>query len=383
MLLGIVEDFTSSKTLDAQLLAASDSGLSINSGVHPSITIDNLLHFLPDETQEFSSWVTGTTYGKYATTRLKGDIVLHGGQIYESIADANQGNTPALVSAFWLLTNIESIRLKTFIHSVEQKVLADINLVRRQVDSQYLYNLVEQNRNITPTLLANDFAGYKFEAKGSDYTHFTINQAALQATTDTPQNLYVINQGVLITTLTLNPNLEGRLVFKDLNYSFSGKGQWFFVIDSQNVLRDGGFVDPLKFDGFVPETINGIGTTPEDAVYSFGQGGNGLSFNITAHFDPAVYVEDNLKNFGQYYQATFELQALRMFFANSNNRSNLQERTQFVKEDLKIEIMSLEHNTSATRHARARKEAISMLEKTFDREIGGDNDAVEITIGSV
>lgn len=383
MLLGIVNDLTSSKTLDAQLLAASDSGLAINSGVHPSITIDNLLHFLPDEDQTFSIWVSGTTYSKYATTRQKGDIVLHGGQIYESIADSNVGNTPALVSAFWLLTNIESIRLKIFIDSVEKKVLADINLLRRQVDNQYLYNLVEQNRDLPATALPNDYAGYKFEAKGSDYTHFTINQAALQATTATPQNLYVINQGVLVTTLTLNPNLEGRLVFEELDYSFSGKGMWIFAIDSQDVLTDGGVIDPLKYDGFVPEIVSGIGSTPEDAIYSFGQTGNGLSFNITAHFDPAVYVENNLKNFGKYYQATFELQALRMFFANSNSRNNLQERTQFVKEDLKIEIMSLEHNTSAKRQDDSRKEAISMLEKTFDREIGGDNDAIEIRVGSV
>ena len=65
MLLGIVDDLTSNATLDDQLTAVSDSGLSINEGVHPSITIDNLLHFLPNKSKTPAAYVAGTTYGKF------------------------------------------------------------------------------------------------------------------------------------------------------------------------------------------------------------------------------------------------------------------------------------------------------------------------------
>ena len=381
MLLGIVEDFTSDVTLDAQLLAVSDSGLSINEGVHPSITTDNLLHFLPIKSITPAAYVAGTTYTKYEDSRLLSDIATEAGIFYESLTVDNLNNTPSASPSNWLETNIESLRLKVFLHSVESRVATDLNLIRRLTDSQYLYNLIEQNDNVTAAIPSGDYIGYSFEAKGSDYTSFTINQIALQATTATPQSLYVINQGQIITTLTLNPNLEGRLEFEDIGYEFSGKGQWYFVIDSQNVLTRGDYVDPLKYDGFVVRMISGTGASPQAALYNFGSGGNGLSFNITSHFNPAVYLKNNLKNFGRFIRACFELQALTMYRANSNNRSNLQERTQMTEELLRIEVMSLEHNTSASRYQSARKEAIGMLSKSDDREIeNNDNDSVTITL---
>lgn len=374
MLLGLVNDFSSDVALDAQLLAVSDSGLYLNSGIHPSITVDNLLHFLPNITITPVAYAAGTTYAKYEDSRLMSDIVTDGGIIYQSLTTANTGNTPSSSASDWLVTTLESLRLKVFINSVLDRVKADVNLIRRQTDNQYLYNLVEQNSNLAATLLPNDYAGYMFEAKGSDYTSFTINEMALQATTASSQSLYVINQGNLITTLTLNPNIDGRLVFEDIDYNFSGKGQWFFVIDSQNVLLDGGQLDPLKYDGFVARTVNGTGANAQDSIYTYGTSGNGLSFNITSHFDPSVYVTKNLKNFGKYIRSCFELQALTMFRANSGNRSNLQERTQMTEESLRIEVMSLEHNTAASRYESAKVEAIKMLSKTNDREIDRNDD---------
>jgi len=375
MLVGVREDLTSSVTLDAQLLAVSDSGLYINEGVHPSITIDNLLHFLPIKEIVPADYVAGTTYGKFEDSRLLRDIVISGGSIYESISAVNQGNTPATSPNEWLVTNLESLRLKVFINSVINKAVGDLNLVRRQVDSQYLYNLIEQNKELTPQLLPNDYAGYSFEAKGSDYTRFTINEVALQATTDTPQNLYVINQGELVDTLTLNPNADGRLVFEDTDYSIpANKGMWIFAIESQEVLSEGGYLDPLKFDGFVPRLVTGIGSTPESAKYSFGTGGNGLSFNITAHFDPAVYISKNLKNFGKLIRSCFELQSLVMYRANSNSRSNRQELIQMDENQLRDEVLVLSGNTSANKYDKALKEGVSMLDKTNDREISNNPD---------
>ena len=382
MLLGIVDDYTSNKTLDAELLASPDSGLYFNSGVHPSITIDNLLHFLPNIDKTPANYEAGTTYGKYLDSRLFSDIVTDVGIIYQSKVANNTGNTPASSPDEWLETDLDSLRIKRFIQSVEDKALSDINLVKRQLDSQYLYNLVEQNRELVPQLLPSDFAGYSFDFKGSDYAFLTINEIALQATTAAPQNLYVINQGVLIDTLILSPNLEGRLVFEDIDFVVpADKGMWIFAIDSQDVLRDSGFLDPLKFDGFVPRIVSGIGSTPESAKYSFGSTGNGLSFNITVHFDPAVYLSKNLKNFGKLLRAAFELQTLRMFRSNSNNKSNRQELIQMSDEQLRDEVLVVGGNTSAGNYEKAKTEAKSMLGKTFDREINNNaNDSIEITL---
>jgi hypothetical protein len=380
MLLRIVDDLTSTKTLDAQLLAVSDSGLSINEGVHPSVTLDNLLHFLPNITKTPVAYSAGTTYGKYEDSRLFTDIVVDSDIIYQSLVASNTGNTPASSPTEWLVTTIEALRLKVFIHSVKQKALSDVNLVRRQVDNQYLYNVVEQG--VAATTPSPAYIGYMIEPKGSDYTRITINQMALQATTASSQNLYVINQGQLITTLTLNPNLEGRLEFEEIAYSIpANKGAWIFAIDSQDVLTNGSYVDSLKYDGFVPQAVTGAGASPQAALYTRGGGGNGLSFNITVHFDPSVYIANNLKNFGKFLRAAFELQTLVMYRFNPNNRSNLQERTQWSAEALRDEVLVLSGDTSANKYDKARTEAISMLEKTNDKEINNNaDDFIELTL---
>ncbi len=384
MLLGIVDDLTSNATLDDQLTAVSDSGLSINEGVHPSITIDNLLHFLPNKSKTPAAYVAGTTYGKFEDSRRFDDIVEDVGITYQSLVASNTGNTPASSPNEWLETNLDSLRLKVFINSAQNKAISDINLIRRHVDNQYLYNLVEQNRELTPVLLPENYAGWSIEPKGSDYTRITINQAALQATTVSAQNLYVINQGVLVTTLILNPNLEGRLAFEEINYDIpSDKGMWIFAIDSQNVLREGGYLDPLKFDGFVPRLVTGSGDTPQAAKYSPSTGGNGLSFNITVHFDPAVYLANNLKNFGKLLRAAFLLQTFKMYRANPNNRSNRQQRINMDEVQLREEVISRSElsDSSASQYDRAVTEAKTMLSKTFDREINNNaDDSIEITL---
>ncbi len=371
MILSIAADLTSTVSLDSELLSTPDSGLFLNSGVHPSINVNNLLEFLPNKTITFGAYVAGTTYGKYTDSRKLTDVVLDGGLVYQSITAANTGNTPASSPTQWLLTNIESLRIKTFYLNSQDNAIAKLNLKRRLLDSQYLYNVVEVADNPTATTLSNDYAAWVFEPKGSDYVKFQINEIAFQATTATPQSMYVINQGVLVTTLTLNPNLEGRLVFEDISYVFSGKGRWIFAVDSQVVLTNGSTIDPLKYDGFVAYMATGTGATAEDSTWSDSVSNNGLNFNIKAYLDSTVYLNYNLVDYGEYLQAAWELDVLEMYVHNSNNRSNRTERLQNFDRDLIIaEVKDGKMVGSAlSKFIRQKKAAKAMLAKTFDRGI--------------
>ena len=379
MILTISEDFTNTVDLDSELTSLPDSGLYLNTGVHPSVTVDNLLSFLPSVDFTFTAYTAGTTYGKFTDSRNKTDIVLDSGIIYQSLTAANIGNTPASNPTNWLVTDIDSLRIKYFSLRSQDNAINKLNLVKRLIDNQYLYNVVELNETETAQLLPNDYAAWVFEPKGSDYTTITINQIALQATTATPQSMYVVNQGQLITTLTLNPNVAGRLEFEDVNYSFSGKGKFYFVIDAQTVLVNGSYIDPLKYDGFVAYTATGIGGTAEGSEYSYTNSNNGLSFNISVYASPQQYLDNNLTRFGVYLQAAWELDVLNMFLHNSNNRSNLNERTQIDREMLIGETKQLNAGTVLRRFENEKKKALKIIDTTFDRHLLDDNDGFEVT----
>lgn len=379
MILTIAEDFTNTVTLDSELTSLPSGGMYLNSGVHPSITVENLLSFLPSETFTFTDYDNSVTYGKYTDSRKVSDIVLDNDIIYQSISSSNSGNTPADNPLNWLETNIESLRIKSFVLRSQDNAKNKLNLNKRLIDSQYLYNIVEVSENPTITTLPNDYTAWVFEPKGSDYVSFEINQIGLQATTSTPQSLYVINQGVLIDTLTLTTNLQGRLVFEDFDYVFYGKGKWIFAIDSQDVLTNGSVIDPLNYDGFVAYTATGIGDSPEDAEYSYSSSNNGLNFNITTFLDSNIYLDNNLKYFSSYLQSAWELDVLNMFLSNPNNRSNLEQRTQMDRQLLLAETKELNAATVVRKFEKEHKKAIKKLEKTYDTEINDNGFEIKIT----
>jgi hypothetical protein len=250
------------------------------------------------------------------------------------------------------------------------------------VASEHIYNIAEQEIIATDLSLTSDYGAITLEAKGSDYTEFTINRAALQATTATPQNLYVINQGVLVDTISLTTNLEGRLVFQRLtNKTYSGKGKWRFVFESQNVLTRNAYLDPLKYDGFVASTETGKGLTPEDAVYSRSVG-SGLALDISVHFNPVEYVTSNLRNFGQFFKAAIELVTFEMFLANPNDRSNRQQRTLMSDERLNAELQDVKANSTLKRYLDAKRDAFEKIAKTDDTAIAEDDNELYIEVSS-
>jgi len=362
MNLSFVEEFTSSVQLDAGLMEAPDSGYYWNRGVHPTVTINNLINLLPTIEFTFAAWSSSKTYKKFDTSKSKGDIVIDDSKFYLSLLDNNLDNSPIVTDTeYWLETNIESLRIRAFIWSVEANFTNELNLSRKLIENQYIYNVGE-----TSLTLPNDWVGWVFEPKGSDYVKIRINQMALQANTTDPVNVYVINQGQLIETIILNPN-NGILEFEDVGYTITGKGRFLFVFRSQEVLCDSAFNDPLKYDGFVCYPISGVGSFAKDADYSNTSFGNGLNFNISVYLDASIYVTNNKVDFGKFLQAQFEYDFIRMLLHNSNAASNRDERAIRNEQLLATEIMSLDMNTVARKYLNIKKEAIEVINRTFDK----------------
>lgn len=380
MVIGLTEDFSSNVVFDSEVTAVPMSGVYANSGVHPSVNIDNLLSFLPKLNITPTTWNNATTYGIYSDTHKRSDLVTKNSKIYQSIKASNLAKDPETETTYWLETNIESLRIKAFLNSVIDKVLSDLKLTKRLINNQFIYEGEYFRKEVA---LSGDYAGWVFESKGSDYVTHRINQNCFTKDGTTPVNLYVINQGVLIDTLEITPN-NGVLEFKDLNYSFSGKGRFIFAFDSTTVLSSQGWNDPLKFDGFVCYPTIGIGDAPETANYNFyGATGNGLGFNVSSYLDSSLYVKNNLNEFSSFVKATFEYMTFQMYLSNSNNRSNRQEIIQMSDDLLKFEVMGTDGNTAFTRYQEAKKDAFNQLKKTFDTQLYLNDTDLEIETSSM
>lgn len=378
MILGISEDFSldGSISLDTELKSTPTSGLFVNTGVHPSITVGNLLEYLPKISFNFAAWDNTKEYSPFLMSRNRSDVVSKNGKIYQSINTGTNQDPETPSPTYWVETNIESLRLKIFLESVKDKVFSDLSLTKRLVNNQYIYEDGDNERT-----LPNDYSAWVLEPKGSDYVTIRINEMSLQKDGTTPVSLYVINDGNLLETLTLTPN-NGRLSFQDKSILLSGKGKFYLAIDSTDVFVGNASIDPLKFDGFVAYTATGTGIAPESAVYNHNTTGNGMGINVTAFLDASKYIENNLSEFGNFIRATFEFMVFQMFQSNPSNRSNRAERIQMADEVLLAELKRFDGDTVVSRYYRERKRAMKLLEKTFDTQLS-DNGLIEIRTSSV
>ncbi|WP_288374101.1 hypothetical protein [uncultured Chryseobacterium sp.] len=365
MKLGFAEEYTNNVKLDEELVLNSKTGIVLNSGIHPYITVDNLLHFLPSNDIEFNQYETGKIYNNYSESRNRSDVVLFNDALYQCRVDGTIGIQPNNNSDKWLVTNKESLVIKSWIEKVKDKAISDLYLSKRLINSQYIY---ENGESIVR--LPNDYSGWVFESKGSDYITITLNEISVQATTNNPISLYVINQGNLVDTLTLHPK-NGELFFEEINYSFSGPGRWIFAIYSREVKSNFGWVDELKYDGFVCYPVSGIGDAPESSKFTYNNVSNGFGFNISVSLNSDSYIRHNFQNFTSYVKACFEYMTLLMFSANSHQRSNRTENG-INKDMLLMETKDMDANTSVKRYFHELKEAKKVIQKSFDSQIGYD-----------
>lgn len=376
MILTFAEDFSSDVTLDSELLGTSSSGLYFNRGTHPIVTVNNVLSLLPSLTTTFAAYNAGTTYSKFETSRKKVDIVSYESKIYQSIADANLNNLPTDTD-YWLETNLESLKIKSFAYGAKDNLISAISLNRKLIENQYIYNLGE-----TEVTLEGDYSGWVFEPKGSDYVKIRINQIAIQAMTTDPISLYVVNQGVLIDTLTLTP-LNGVLSFENVGYTISGKGAFTFAFESQAVKSDSPINDPLKYNGFVCYPVKGTGDSAAASTYERTYLGNGLNFNVTAYLDSDTYIENNFIDLAKLYQSQFTLDFMRVVISNANTESNSVQRIlgDWDKRVLANEINNLKDNTIARQYQHQLTNAKAAINKTFDNFIIDEESDFEVEIG--
>ena len=377
MKLGFVEDFTSNVVLDQELTLNSKLGIALNSGVYPSITLDNLLQFLPMPKDVYKSFNVAKTYNNFSESRNNDDVAIYQGQYFQCIKDGTIGESPD-ESENWIVTNLESQLLKGWINSVKDRIYSDLRLSKRLINSQLLYEI--GTREID---LSENYSAWIFEAKGSDYTTITINEISLQTKLNEGEEfvpLYIINQGQLVDTIELHP--DGRLKFEKLNFSFSGVGQWIFAFDSRKVIVNGGYIDSHKYDGIVCYSATGRGETPESAEWSYSNSGNGLGFNITVSLESKNYIENNFHNLESLIKATFEYSTLQMFITNANNRSNRNEKIQLDKQMLMFQTTEITSNTVCKNYLDELKHAKKIINKTFDTQLGSSDD-FEVEVSSI
>jgi hypothetical protein len=254
-------------------------------------------------------------------------------------------------------------------------MLSALNLTRKLIENQYIYNVGEDT-----VALTGDFSGWVFEPKGSDYVKIRINQIALQANTASNVSLYVVNQGVLVTTLTLHP-VNGVLTFESVPYEITAKGRTVLAFPSQSVRSQSGYNDPLKYDGFVCYPVTGTGATAAACDWTIGSCGNGLNFNISAYMDSATFVTNNEVDFAKFTRAQFELDFLRLLTANANVRANRDERALSGMDRLYFEISDLQNDTVARRYNALLRETKGTILKTFDRAFR--TEGLDVEIGTI
>lgn len=379
MVLGFSEDFTSEVVLDSQLRATPDSGLFVNSGVDPSITLQNLLDHLPKVSFTFSAWSNSTAYGVFLDSRDKKDIVVQSNKIFESIKSGTDHDPEEVDSEYWVETNIESLRLKIFLRTVMDRVNSDLGLTRRLVNNQYIYD--SGARTFTKTL-PNDYSAIVIEPKGSDYVDFRINEMCFRKSGSTPVNMYVVNEGNLVGTYTLTPD-EGRNTFTATNIVLSGKGRFYLVIDSTDVVSSNASIDPFKFKGFTVYMASGTGVSAQAATYERHTSSNGMGINITAYLNPTKFIDNTVSEMAPFIRATFEYMAFRAFLSNPNQRSNRSERMIPEEGVLLAELKSFDGDTVVRRYSNHKKQAMKLVDRAFDNDISEKRSGIDVTVGSV
>jgi hypothetical protein len=188
-----------------QDLLNSDSGIYINSSLHPLLTYDNILSI-----SELFSRVNVRVYSAAVTYKVN-DIVKQGADVYQSLQSGNSGHSPTASPTWWRKTNLLSAYLRRVYGGSVIKLFSQLFTEKKlnQAAKTLLSNvsLFEGVGRITDRITKTGrLVGYKITVMNPD-TVATLSHIGLQL--DQAQNpvtvyLYHSSSNVPVQTFTLN-----------------------------------------------------------------------------------------------------------------------------------------------------------------------------------
>ncbi|MBL7738714.1 MAG: hypothetical protein JNK14_05805 [Chitinophagaceae bacterium] len=193
-------------------VAASSSGVYIDSTAHSLFTIENISACAENfANTEISAYAAGTTYAK-------GDLVLSSGIVYESKVNSNVGNTPDSSPTQWLVTNLLSAYLRRLmngsINNLFTSVIAEKKLYEVSKTLLTDISLYDGVGNLAKKITKmSRFVGFVITPKYKD-TVVNISYAGFQFDTANPDlDLYVYHSSQSDPIATINFNIATPISF--------------------------------------------------------------------------------------------------------------------------------------------------------------------------
>lgn len=369
-MIGFKHDFTTDAFLDKEILKNSSDFCCLNENA-PLLTLANILDFLPKIEINFSIFSINKTYFSFAETQDYNSILTYNGELYQCIA-TSIGNLPTDEN-FFIKTNLDSIRLKSYINNVLEKVKEDLQLSYNLIENQSIF---PSNLNMKYTPI-NDKIGVSFEKRGSDYISIIINEFSAYAdVNDNTFNLYHYLNNSLKKTISINNSFSNEYQTNFINLELNEKGSHVLAIDKRPMFNSNKQINPLRYDSFI---YNNVELTNGRFVRS-SVSCNGIGVNVSTALKSDLFLKHNLKLFHRFLKATFEYLFYQTILINSNKRINSNTRLLFDEKLLLSELKNKDTDSVLNRYLKEKDLALSLMKKTFDKQINKNTDEMEIEI---
>lgn len=355
---GILEDYTISGLDLGEDLVNPTSGLFLNDGVSPLITVKNLLNFLPYLDYLIPEWDNLKNYELYDSD-IKG-LVSYNSKFY-ICKESNVGLQPDLNPISWAETNKESVVLMNFVKNVVDRALLSLSI--ENVISEK--NIVDVTKSSDYDFsLISDYVGLSFNLLDDFNTYLNIKKLSIQANTINPIDVYVVNNGVLLQTIQLTPE-NGLISFKDVDLKLKGFGTFYLVMESSSVKKGTGYLDKYNFDGVVVSGVLGKGNSPESSEFSENPSTNGFGVVYSVEMDIKDSYKTKPTTFFNYIKSCFEYSCFELFLYNPNATSNQHQKVIMDKNLLQNELKILDADTVAKRRNDYKKQLEDVLSSMF------------------
>lgn len=380
---------SATSVLDSDLTGISKSKRYFNTGVHPSISLENIEAFLPLlSTYTIADYVAGTTYDNYNNTFSLNDVVLDSSKYYISVASGNVGNAVS-ETAFWKETTLMSLLIKDKVRSSIEIVLSETinpNFIEENI---YMFRIADTTDDLIEN--TSKLVGYRINPISSDHLLFIINQIGLDFENDETITFYLYNQNKQISTFELTATAK-LFEWKDITEIeiTSNTGAWYLYYN-QDDLTGRAIGNNTIFYNYMfnhanvtPFQIDSVSDLDDISESDFVFDKNfGLNLNFSISYDMTNFIKQHLLQFAETIQRQFEFDILNMYHYNPDAQSELRERN-ITKEKLMFELKSYDGETVIRKLKRAYKHIKATLNKLGCKDNAfKENEDDNFSIGSV